>query len=285
MGARPRLPRTTAPRLLWWASLLLLGLNDHLLKGLGTLPTWLTGKLSDFAGLVVAPVLLVVLTRARTQRAQLGCLSATATVFAALQLSPELAAALESVAPIRIWPDPTDLVALLVLPLSYWVVRHLPTDGFPLGRAALHRTGVVVASLTCLATSFAEEDIGRAPFVENRSHLPIEISHRRYLGAVDCAGPELVATTVTSEDFAPIRVVNVEPTETRGLNDETTFQACGAFWIEAKSLPAQILVWNVLADDIAEANTFVIEGPALELRAFPGPGLAVSSVPAPGAEP
>jgi len=43
---------------LWWAALALLVANDHVLKGAGLLPESLTGKLSDFAGMIVAPPLL-----------------------------------------------------------------------------------------------------------------------------------------------------------------------------------------------------------------------------------
>ncbi|MCZ7683483.1 MAG: hypothetical protein M5U28_33725 [Sandaracinaceae bacterium] len=53
---------------LWWASLALLVANDHWLKGADLLPGWLTGKLSDLAGLIVAPVLLSALLRARGPR-------------------------------------------------------------------------------------------------------------------------------------------------------------------------------------------------------------------------
>jgi hypothetical protein len=40
----------------FWVALAVLALNDHYLEGAGLVPGWLTGKLSDFAGLVVAPL-------------------------------------------------------------------------------------------------------------------------------------------------------------------------------------------------------------------------------------
>jgi hypothetical protein len=94
--------------------------NDRWLKGAGLLPARLTGKLSDFAGLIVAPLLLVVLVRARTRRAQLACFAAASLVFAALELSPELARGVEQATRRvalnwRLWPDPTDLLALAML--------------------------------------------------------------------------------------------------------------------------------------------------------------------------
>jgi len=39
-------------------AVVVLCLNDHFLKGSGLLPGWLTGKLSDFAGLFFFPILL-----------------------------------------------------------------------------------------------------------------------------------------------------------------------------------------------------------------------------------
>jgi hypothetical protein len=45
----------------WASALALLLLNDHVLKCSGFLPGAVTGKLSDLAGLVVAPVLAAVL--------------------------------------------------------------------------------------------------------------------------------------------------------------------------------------------------------------------------------
>src|SRR4029078_4660145 len=42
----------------WWLALAVLVVNDQLLKGRGVVPSWLTGKLSDFALVVVAPTLV-----------------------------------------------------------------------------------------------------------------------------------------------------------------------------------------------------------------------------------
>ena len=53
----------------WWVALAALLVNDHVFKGTHALPPVLIGKLSDFAGLLVAPVLLAALLRLRSQRA------------------------------------------------------------------------------------------------------------------------------------------------------------------------------------------------------------------------
>src|SRR5262245_18604951 len=76
----------------WIAALVLLALNDHWLKHSGALPGWLTGKLSDFAGLYVAPVLLATLVRARTRGALALCHVAVGLGFSAINLDPGSAA-------------------------------------------------------------------------------------------------------------------------------------------------------------------------------------------------
>ncbi|NUQ77337.1 MAG: hypothetical protein HUU21_27695, partial [Polyangiaceae bacterium] len=45
------------------AAVVVLAVNDHLLKGAGILPGWVTGKLSDIAGLFFFPVLLAAVGR------------------------------------------------------------------------------------------------------------------------------------------------------------------------------------------------------------------------------
>ncbi len=83
--------RTEAPQLLhplWWVALGLLALNDHALKPMGLLPGWLTGKLSDVAGLVVAPVMLAAMLRTRTVAARAGAFAAVTLAFAAMKVSP-----------------------------------------------------------------------------------------------------------------------------------------------------------------------------------------------------
>ena len=126
------------------AALAVLVLNDHYLKHAWRQP-WITGKLSDFAGLFVFPLVLTSLWNvgrvgARkllgsakdappvrlTSRQLLAAAAGTGIAFTAIKLSPPLgealAGALESLFPFAEFafvPDPTDLLALAVLPLSY----------------------------------------------------------------------------------------------------------------------------------------------------------------------
>ncbi|MFV8752334.1 hypothetical protein ACNOYE_17430 [Nannocystaceae bacterium ST9] len=120
-------PERALPTLPWIAALALLVVNDHVLKGSGLLPGMLTGKLSDFAGLVVAPVLLATLVRARTRTSLLACHVAVGLVFAGIQLSLPFAdlwsAAMGLLGhPWTITSDPSDLLALPMLLVSWRVL-------------------------------------------------------------------------------------------------------------------------------------------------------------------
>jgi len=123
-------------------------LNDHVLKGIW--PGWVTGKLSDFAGLAVVSALLAVIfgAGAGTVLAGLG--------FVALKTVPgvaEMASPLLGGTTLR---DVTDLLALLILPL---VCRALTKDrpGRPHGsRKVLQVLGLVLAVLATTATSKVE---------------------------------------------------------------------------------------------------------------------------------
>lgn len=107
-------------RPLFLAALVVLALNDHVLKGAGTVPTWVTGKASDVAGMLVAPVLLAWCLRVRSQHAFWACHAAVAVVFAALKLFVPVALAWDALFAVcgvaaRTTVDPTDLLALPVL--------------------------------------------------------------------------------------------------------------------------------------------------------------------------
>ena len=148
-AARPSAPRpsTRAQALAWLAhpvslaGLAALILNDHVLKA--EFGTWWTGKLSDVAGLIVAPALLAVAVAAlapRTRPRAVATISiATVGVgFAAVKTTAAGAAA-ASVAwsalagpilggPTVVRRDATDLLALPALALAWWaftrVARH-----------------------------------------------------------------------------------------------------------------------------------------------------------------
>jgi hypothetical protein len=138
-------------------SVILLIANDWILKR--HFAGAVTGKLSDIAGLVFAPVVLssviglalALATRlgarvdpSLSRRRLLLCIMATGLVFAAVKLSPDAAQALADLLPhgSHIAVDRTDLFTLPALALAYYIGRD-ELRRVPLGRpAAIHRLGL-----------------------------------------------------------------------------------------------------------------------------------------------
>jgi hypothetical protein len=166
--------RTTTPPSSWasdlrhplpLAAVAVLAVNDHLLKGAHLLPGWLTGKLSDFAGLFFFPVLLVALARgarrlagrAEGDRRTLASAAVVATgvVFTLLKLDQPFNTWMTRVWGVNVM-DATDLWALPMLPLSAaFMLRRAPADGAastPARRFA-DFAAVLAAGLASAATS------------------------------------------------------------------------------------------------------------------------------------
>lgn len=131
-----------------------LALNDHVLKGAGLLPGWLTGKLSDVAGLFFFPVFLVALARQRIRR--------TMAAAAAVVLTGIAFAAVKTSSVANTWVsgnwgtvrlDPTDLLALPALAASFcWMIRSTPPNqsrGSRVGQSF----GIFLAAAATIATS------------------------------------------------------------------------------------------------------------------------------------
>lgn len=120
------------------AAVALLAANDHLLKGSGLLPGWLTGKLSDFAGLFFFPLLLSALVAlafppagSRLLALDTAAALVTALGFGAVKLLPAADGAWEvalgtvrGVGRVVNVRDPTDLLALPMVALAVlWAER------------------------------------------------------------------------------------------------------------------------------------------------------------------
>jgi hypothetical protein len=86
-------------RAVFWTSLAMLVTNDHWLKRSGTLPAWLTGKLSDFAGFCVAILALRVVLNGYTLRYLWLPFLVVVAPFTAIKLFPAATHAAESASP------------------------------------------------------------------------------------------------------------------------------------------------------------------------------------------
>ena len=142
----------------------LLLLNDHVLKR--AVPSALTGKLSDFAGLFFFPFLLAALAglaarpanRCASQAPVAFAFFATAVVFALVKVDPAAhALAVRTLgvvigAPVSIVRDPTDLIALIAL-LPAWALWRSSTVRGPGPSSPRALLGLGLASLASLATA------------------------------------------------------------------------------------------------------------------------------------
>jgi hypothetical protein len=141
----------------WILAVTTLLVNDHIIKGAEVVPT-IAGKLSDFAGLFFAPVLLAALLGVKSRRGLLAATGAVGAVFAMLNLSPAVAAwwdgAVSMVTPFHTTPDPTDLIALVALPVGLAVLEPAMRRR-PVGSTTrlVEAAAVTVGGLASMATS------------------------------------------------------------------------------------------------------------------------------------
>jgi hypothetical protein len=270
------------------AALAVLLINDHVLKGAGLLPGWLTGKLSDLAGLIVAPVLAAVVLRARAPRARVLAFALVAIPFALTKMSDLGARAMESAAGSlgiewRIWTDPTDLIALAMLPLA-WRLLDAPMRA---GRALQHAV-VIAGALACVASStpVPGPTWSTSAYAANVTSIRFDLRVRWIDGDLECTairGSALRALAPTSFDSSGI-TFTLDPNATIPLERAAALTAagmdasmagptrpCDAVLMQADGMPDTIVFWfndAVLAvpTNLAGDTTFTLGRGAVELR-------------------
>jgi hypothetical protein len=243
------LPRAFAHPL-YWVALGLLLVNDHVLKGAGIAPAWLAGKLSDFAGLIVAPPVLAaaLLGLLGARRAKLIAFTAPALVglgFAAIKLDAAAAHHAEQLfralgVASRIWLDPTDLFALAMLPIAAMLCRPAPSprvrrDALP---GVLRVPAVVVASFACIATTGGGEEVGSgsglpALINETEETLIVHIASTNGAGGCRIYREDRVGV-LTPDAFSLRRQVVVAAGGSAALTGDPAVafnNECGAAWI------------------------------------------------------
>jgi hypothetical protein len=250
-------PRTATPlsrsplsHPLFLFALALLLLNDHVLKHVDLLPNALTGKLSDFAGLIVAPIVLSILLRAKGTAARACCFALVAIVFSAVNLSPDAARAFERATaligmPWSVFVDPTDLAGFLSYPFA-WVIAK--SDG-PSDKRIL-----AVAALACAASSPAVgSGWSTSAFAINRTERPLALRLRWATAAIDCDAVRGRSAEIFGPDIfgEPVSFM-VEPNHVLPLNELLAIppeqivetRACEAVLIKADGLPDTLLFFD-----------------------------------------
>jgi hypothetical protein len=250
---------------LWWSALALLLANDHVLKGAGVLPAALTGKLSDFAGMIVAPPLLALLLGRARVTPGVRARSATLLVGAglcAIKLLPFAAHALETATRSvglawQIALDPTDLWALLALPLG--CAMALPRAAAAPARArSVHALGVAIASLACIATGLGKKSDKNertdAPTIQNNSkkNVTVVIASTEGKGGCRIYRDDRIGL-LTADAFTSAREVALEPDDEAALVDDTSTAGCGAASIALPNGQQQLVFWR----DLDEIEGFV----------------------------
>lgn len=244
----------------WVGALALLVANDHWLKGSGLLPGVLTGKLSDFAGMLVAPTLLATLLGVRSRGALLACHVAVAAVFTGIQLSTGFAAQWSALMgvfghPWTITCDPTDLLALPFLLLSWKLLVPQMDPELP-ALVPVQRTAVAALSVfglwSTVATSAIDEpfdpnagwyeDVYGNLFINNANDFEIAL-HIRPLRddvMIDCHQVATDPGRLLDEDAFGEAMHWVLPARTN-VAIELTQGGCDAVWVAGEGIAPTIL--------------------------------------------
>lgn len=284
---------------LFWAALALLVVNDHILKQAHVLPGAITGKLSDFTGMLVAPVLVVTLLRVRGRIERMAVFACVAGLFTAIKLSRPVADAVEAITahtplPWRLWCDPTDLVALAVLPLGWWLVaREAEATARPRLGLCLRGAGLILGMLACVATSVLTERYRGTAFLFNGTMRTQTLRLYRLQSPLDCSrsldapadwpGRDAFVLqscpTLASRDILPLDLGWKDLGKWSDLGSfsvDSDFDAgivgptCDAVLLQADGLQPVVIAWNGVSaiqfsgadrfgDDANDAHGLILE--------------------------
>ncbi len=258
----------------WWLALAVLILNDRWLKGAAAglgVPAWLPGKLSDFAGMIVAPLLLVALLRAGSRRARALCFAAVGGLFVASKLSAGVAATLVWLASLvglswKIVLDPSDLLGLSMLPLAWWLAERKAQPRQP--RRAFRVVAVLVAVVACMGSAQRPLYWNTDAFVVNTTETSIDLRVSYYNGTLDCerigahaanaldrnAFSESISFALASEEVLPLRrlallqaaglVEQFQPWDDVGEDSDVAELPCDAVLLQGENMPDIIAWWG-----------------------------------------
>ncbi len=204
-------------------ALLTLALNDHVLKLAHVLPGWLTGKLSDVAGLIVGPIVAAELCLGRLRTWRPWAAGLVVVGFVVCKLSAASAASLDALLaqlglPSQLVADPSDLLALAVLPLTIHVLRGSSE------RSALwpwwERVVLVCAAGLCVATT-SIKPFRLGPYLVNHSGAALTLQLRWLPADAACtATPDELRALTRKQAAAPTHRVALGPAQVADLSWE-----------------------------------------------------------------
>lgn len=136
--------------------LLLLILNDHFLKE--AFGNWYTGKLSDFAGILIFPMFLKYCFRITTRKAVLFTI--VGFLFWKSSLSQSVIDGFNALGWFRIGRviDFTDFIAFLILPLTIYVMNNLSAFEIRMNKLLIRRMSINAVVLTSVVAFIATSD-------------------------------------------------------------------------------------------------------------------------------
>lgn len=248
---------------LWWVALALWIINDHWLKGSGLVDPAITGKLSDLCGLWVLPAgLSAIASRPAGQScARWPWYLGVGLYFSALQLWPALALASEQVLaslgiPSKITPDPSDLMALLVLGPAWLRYAHHPAASPSGGKLRVARAalGYPIMLFATVATSRIDQPAGIQRtgrlFLYNETQVTQQITIKQVRADV-----EANCFSIQNEPATHLHESLFEAVETVTLGPE------GILAIDAR---AQTNLQSDLPNEQDGCHAMIIEGPKIE---------------------
>lgn len=185
----PKKIRWTLLSPLFIFSVMLMLLNDHILKGTWHFPAAVTGKLSDFAFLFFIPVVMAFVFRVKTKFGLSLSYVVVGILFSAINVSPNFSRFVEVLfgsvfIPLVLWPDVTDLAALAMLPCSaLFLWRKKPMRYVPYFKY-LQYSLVLLCLVTCVATSPYHRGYWRA------THEPVYMPWEEFRKSVRVLPPQ-----------------------------------------------------------------------------------------------